>query len=80
MHMMLLCQAYPSLKESLKSGIEQEGALKVNVCLLRDIEFLCEFAIPAVTFSSSLMLCVLPESVCMCERRRVKLNNLNLNI
>jgi len=80
MHMMLLCQAYPSLKESLKSGIEQEGASKVNVCLLRDIEFLCEFAIPAVTFSSSLMLCVLPESVCMCERRRVSLNNLNLNI
>lgn len=50
MHMMLLCQAYPSFKAQLKSGIEQDGAKKTNVCLLRDLEFLCEYAIPVVLY------------------------------
>ena len=52
MHMMLLVQAYHGFKDQLKSGIEMADARRANVCLLRDIEFLCEFAIPAVLFSS----------------------------
>ena len=52
MHMMLLVQAYYGFKDQLKSAIEMVDARKANVCLLRDIEFLCEFAIPAVLISS----------------------------
>jgi hypothetical protein len=56
---MLLCHVYPEFKH-LQAGITQTGATKANVCLLRDIEFLCEFAIPLVqlhVFSMLLNMC-----------------------
>ena len=48
LHMMLLCHGYPEFKANLQAGIIQPGAKRENVVMLRDIEFLCEFAIPVV--------------------------------
>jgi hypothetical protein len=47
-HMMLLCNAYPAFKSHLQNALQQEGMSIQNLCLLRDIEFLCEYAIPVV--------------------------------
>ena len=47
-HMMLLCNAYPGFKANLQNAMEQDGLSRPNLSLLRDIEFLCEYAIPVV--------------------------------
>ena len=47
-HMILLCNAYPGFKAHLQNAMEQDGLSRANLSLLRDIEFLCENAIPVV--------------------------------
>jgi hypothetical protein len=47
-HMMLLAHAYPTFKPALTAAMNDPEATKPNLSLLADIEFLCEFGIPAV--------------------------------
>ena len=42
MHIVYMARAYPKFKDELENAIAQEGLKLLN------IQFLCEFAIPAV--------------------------------
>ena len=62
LHMMLLAHAYPSFKPALTEAKNNPDATLANQSLLADIEFLCEFCIPAVRSFDALVLLLIPET------------------
>ena len=48
MHMVYMARAYPGFKVDLESAIAEGSADEAGKAMLLNIQFLCEFAIPAV--------------------------------
>ncbi len=48
MHMVYMARAYPSFKIELGAAIDEGSADEAGKAMLHNIQFLCEFAIPAV--------------------------------
>ena len=55
--MMYMARAYPSFKTELEAAIAEGSADEAGKAMLLNIQFMCEFAIPAVFSSSSYMDC-----------------------
>ena len=49
MHMVYMARAYPSFKIELEAAIAEGTADEAGKAMLLNIQFLCEFAIPAVS-------------------------------
>ena len=49
MHMVYMARAYPSFKIELEAAISEGNADEAGKAMLLNIQFLCEFAIPAVS-------------------------------
>ena len=48
MHLVYMARAHPKFKDVLENATAQEGLKKPSKAMLLNIQFLCEFAIPAV--------------------------------
>ena len=48
MHMVYMARAYPRFKTELEAAITEGSADEAGKAMLLNIQFLCEFAIPAV--------------------------------
>ena len=59
MHMVYMARAYPGFKTELQAAIIEGSADEAGKAMLLNIQFLCEFAIPAVFLPS----CVYSERV-----------------
>ena len=53
MHMVYMARAYPFFKTELEAAITEGSADDAGKAMLLNIQFLCEFAIPAVFLSPS---------------------------
>ena len=56
MHMVYMARAYPSFKTEFEAAITEGSADEEGKAMLLNIQFMCEFAIPAV-FPS--LICIL---------------------
>ena len=63
MHMVYMARAYPDFKTELEAAIAEGSADEAGKAMLLNIQFLCEFAIPAVFLPS----CVSRERVDHCD-------------
>ena len=52
MHMVYMARAYPVFKAELEAAITEGSADEAGKAMLLNIQFLCEFAIPAVSLLS----------------------------
>ena len=48
MHIVYMARAYPRFKDELENAIASDGLKDASKSMLLNIQFLCEFAIPAV--------------------------------
>ena len=48
MHFLFMARAYPSFKDDLDEALEDNQVGAVGKAMLKNIKFLCEFAIPTV--------------------------------
>ena len=56
MHMVYMARAYPVFKTELEAAITEGSADEAGKAMLLNIQFLCEFAIPAVSPSLTCIL------------------------